>query len=497
MILYLLKSILCLGIFLLVYFLFLEKEKMHRFNRWYLLGSIVFACLVPLVNFTVTQDLSPVLQRNYFAILNQPANVVPQQVFTPSSVSTVAPVDYIFPVALIVYALVFLVLLVRFVRNIYRLLSTASKNKTISYRGADLVLLKENTASYSFLHYIFISDQDYKDSSIEDEIITHELTHVKQKHSWDVIFIELLQIVFWFNPLFVFYKKAIQLNHEYLADEAVIRTHNNVQVYQALLLDKAGWRCRASFTSNFNYSVTKKRLVMMTRSSNRTISFLKKIAVLPLLAIVAFVFSTRTVLAQDKTAGSKKNTEQPANEKWTRAQLPWGVDKTPFTKEGVSPELLAKYKAFEKKFENVKPKTDFPEYSEEEKYQAENIFKQMSRQQQRECQVYFIPPIGPSKAEHPAAADLARWTRSKIYGVLIDGEKIPNEKLAEYTAADFSSFGVGLKLKEEFRKKFGYSYEVLLTTNEAFKKYNAARRADKHFEMVISFTKSPGKNKES
>jgi bla regulator protein BlaR1 len=496
MMLYLLKSILCPGIFLLVYFLFLEKEKMHRFNRWYLLGSILFSCLVPLVNFTVAQEPLPVFQNNYFEILstvNAPATKTP----LPNAPVATEPVSYMLPGLLLAYVLITGILCARFTRNIYRLLVSAAKNQVVIYRNAKLVLLKENVAGYSFLNYIFISETDYLNRSIEDEIITHELTHVTQKHSWDLIFIELLQTFFWFNPMFIFYKKAIQLNHEYLADEAVINTHKNVLAYQALLLDKASYRCTTGFTSSFNYSVTKKRLVMMTRSSNRKISLLKQIAVLPLLAAAVFTFSTRTVLAQDQTAGSKKSTAKSAETKSNWAQLPWATDKTPFTNDGIPPDLLAKYKAFEKRFENMQPKTDFPDYSEQEKNQMEEIFKKMSRQQQKECRVYFMPPIGPSRVERPAETDLNRWTKSKIYGVLIDGEKISNEKLSQYSAADFSSFGVGLKLKEEFRKKFGYSYEVLLTTNEAFKKYNAARRADKHFQMVISFTRAAEKNKES
>jgi beta-lactamase regulating signal transducer with metallopeptidase domain len=86
----------------------------------------------------------------------------------------------------------------------------------------------------------------------------HEFTHVKEKHSRDVIFIELLQTIFWFNPMLIFYKKAIQLNHEYLADEAVVRVYDNVPAYQLLLLDKTAYDCNAYLTSNFNYSVTKK-----------------------------------------------------------------------------------------------------------------------------------------------------------------------------------------------------------------------------------------------
>jgi hypothetical protein len=83
----------------------------------------------------------------------------------------------------------------------------------------------------------------------------------------------------------------------------------------------------------------------------------------------------------------------------------------------------------------------------------EAIFKKMSKEQQQSCQVYFIPPIGPSRAEHPKDTDLNRWAKSKIYGVLIDGEPVSKEDLAKYSSADFSDFSVGLKLNEEWRKE--------------------------------------------
>jgi bla regulator protein BlaR1 len=498
MIAYFLKSILCLGIFLLVYLLFLEKEKMHRFNRWYLLGTILFAFFVPLVGFEVTQDSLPVLLNNYFVVHGSHAgtNLPVQAVSAPIS-SAGAPADYFSTLLLAVYSLVTIMLLARFARNLYRILASVSANKTVYARGVKLVLLEERTASYSFLNYIFISEEDYANKEIEEELITHELTHIQQKHSWDIIFIEFLQIVFWFNPVLFLYKKAIQLNHEYLADEAVISTHRNVPAYQSLLLDKAGYHRAARLSSSFNYSVTKKRLVMMTKTHNRTMVLLKKLAVLPLLACAIVIFSTRTVVAQEKIPASPAQVveqKQPGKQKGQWMQAAWG--KIPFTKEGVSAGDLAKYRAFEKKFGNLKPKSDFPEITEEEKHRMEAIFKKMSKEQQQSCQVYFIPPIGPSRAEHPKDTDLNRWAKSKIYGVLIDGEPVSKEDLAKYASADFSDFSVGLKLNEEWRKKKGYSYEVLLTTNDAFKKYNADRRADKHFQMAISFTKGTDKVKE-
>ncbi len=328
MTLYILKSILCLAILLLVYLLFLEKEKMHRFNRWYLLVSIVFACLVPLVSFEVKGQSLPILQDNYFEVITSGYNTA-----TSPAVSVKENTGYIIPALLIIYALTTSLLLIRFSTNIYRLLSRAAKNKTIMYQGARLVLLKEKTASHSFLNNIFISEEDYADQSIEEELIAHELTHVRERHSWDVIFIELLQTVFWFNPLFIFYKKAIQLNHEYLADDAVIKTYENVPAYQYLLLDKASCNNQTYLTSNFNYSVTKKKISYDDENTNQARAILKKLAVLPILAGALFVFSSKIVLAQDKP----------------RAVVCKPVD-VPSTQDGISVQELNEYNAIVKKY---------------------------------------------------------------------------------------------------------------------------------------------------
>ena len=122
----------------------------------------------------------------------------------------------------------------------------------------------------------FINKDDYETKNIEKELFTHELTHVTQKHTLDVIILELVQVIFWINPLFIILKKAIQLNHEFLADETVINKHKNTSQYQHLLLNKAAWKNEYYLASNLNYSLTKKRLKMMTTQSSQSKIFAEK-----------------------------------------------------------------------------------------------------------------------------------------------------------------------------------------------------------------------------
>ncbi len=126
-----------------------------------------------------------------------------------------------------------------------------------------------------------------------------------------MIFIELLQTIFWFNPLFILYKKAIQLNHEYLADDAVIKHCDDIPAYQYLLLDKSLLRNHIVLSSPFNYSVTKKRLVMMTKKYDQQSVLFKKLCMIPLFALVILVFSTRQIIAQQTKEPVKNAAVQP------------------------------------------------------------------------------------------------------------------------------------------------------------------------------------------
>jgi hypothetical protein len=186
-----------------------------------------------------------------------------------------------------------------------------------------LILVEEKTLPHTFLSSIFINFEDYNNRNIEDELYTHELVHVNQKHTLDILFIEFLKVIFWFNPLLIFYKKAIQLNHEFLADEEIVKTYNNVPFYQNLLLQKGSGNKTIYLASNMNYSVTKKRLIMMTKSTSQKIAVLKKIAIIPILAGLIYFFCVE-VVAQEKIINvnsQEKNTEITNKDKRARGIL--------------------------------------------------------------------------------------------------------------------------------------------------------------------------------
>ena len=280
---FLIKSTITLFVLLAVYYLFLEKEKIHVFNRFYLLFSLVFSMVIPFITIEVIQEIAqPTVNPGNIQILQGSAVILEETNYLEIGLWSL-------------YAAVTLVLAVRFFSNIIKISSKMKLNTPIEYKNAKLILVPEKTLPHTFLNTIFINKTEYNNRQIEAELYTHELTHVTQKHTLDILFIELLKTVFWFNPIFIFYKKAIQLNHEFLADENVVTSYNNVPFYQSLLLSKANENQTFYLASNLNYLITKKRLLMMTKTTSKNISILKKMAIAPVLAVLLFSLCTETV----------------------------------------------------------------------------------------------------------------------------------------------------------------------------------------------------------
>jgi hypothetical protein len=280
MILYFLKSAICLALLLAFYHLVLEKEKMHTFNRFYLLGSVLFSFLAPLyiIYSEATIAIEPILRVQKIYPLEN--NIIEESInYTKIFAS--------------IYLLVSSILLIRFGRKLFMIINKIRENTKVKYQKAKLVLVDDKILPHTFWNYIFINKSDYENQKIEQELFTHELTHVAQKHTLDILILEVVQILFWVNPFFILLKKAVQLNHEFIADERVINQHKNTFQYQHLLVNKAAWKNDYYLASNLNYSLTKKRLLMMTTQSSSTKILLKKLAVIPFLTGLIFLFAER------------------------------------------------------------------------------------------------------------------------------------------------------------------------------------------------------------
>ena len=278
------------------YHLLLEREKMHRFNRYYLLSALIFSLMIPSVSLPVANET-----------LVETINLLPLQL----GQQQIADSGQAFwpMVLIIVYLAVAIVLAIRFAINIAAFVKKIKANQKAELGNAKLVLLNEKVLPHTFLKYIFINKTEYDNKRIESELYAHELTHVNQKHTLDILFVEALKVVLWFNPLLYLYKKAIQLNHEFLADEHVVAETGDVVPYQNLLLNKASHAYSVALASNLNFSITKKRFIMMTKNTSRLQLLVRQIAVLPVVAALFLISCSENTSTNDNEITTKNSDE--------------------------------------------------------------------------------------------------------------------------------------------------------------------------------------------
>lgn len=287
MLMYLLKMIACSAAFYGLYALLFRNEKMLVFNRFYLIASLLLSFIIPLISFTLYVNYSV---NDTVAKISQPVNTAPH--WMDYGMITLAPIFIIGST----------LMLVRFIRNLLDLRRrTRNSYRLPDFKGAKLMLLHEPIVPHSFLNTIFLNTDEYKNRHIEAEVMEHELAHVQQKHSWDILLIELVQIFCWFNPVIYLYKRSIKINHELLADAAVIKKLGDVRSYQAILLQRAVAQSTLALASSFNFSTTKKRMIMLTKKTNPYQGWARSITALPMLAILIFLLAERSY-AQQKDA---------------------------------------------------------------------------------------------------------------------------------------------------------------------------------------------------
>ena len=309
MIIYLVKSIFLLGLLFGIYKLLMESEKMHRFNRFFLLFALVFGLTAPLISFEIQPErsIAGIKMQMMERVVNAPAEAVSrsveplitprQEVLPKANITPVTPeskpgwsvstLDVLFGM----YGLITLFLLIRFTSGLIEIRNKIKAGSHKKLEHATLVLLDEPITPQSFLDYIFLEKQQFETGAIEPEILNHELTHVRQFHSLDVFLVEFLKVIFWFNPLMYLFKHAIQLNHEFLADEAVVRSGSAISDYQELLIRVSAGSASLKTTSSINFSLTKKRLKMMGKSISKVKVGAVWLFLLPLSAALVIVFS--------------------------------------------------------------------------------------------------------------------------------------------------------------------------------------------------------------
>jgi bla regulator protein BlaR1 len=494
MITYLVNSTLCSGLLLAAYHLLLKNKAMYHFNRFYLLAGILFSLLVPLIvvrhNIALLPSIVPIQTK--IVTQNHFVSATPIRSELPSA----EPIDYRLYTCVLIYAVVTFLLIFRLIRNLYSIYLTLSRHKKISFRSAQLVLIKECLTPHTFLNNIFLNEEDYHHQLVEAGVLHHELAHARQWHSVDIILVELVQAFFWFNPFFFLYRSDIKVNHEFIADAAVLNTDEDLAAYQSLLFNKAAQLQSLPITSQFNYSITKKRLIMMTKTTSSTTAWLTRLALVPVIGAAFMLFCNKTEAQQDpanKRSIQVHNPAKPAmsDKKVLVGTMDWPnprANEYPSTKEGISSALMKEYISYEKKYaaRRLPPNKTITKPDQE---RLEQIYQQMSRAQQKDRAIIFAYPPPPAEGSHVSPAELASWNDPFVYGVWIDGKRIKNSELKEHNPDQFNMISFS-RLTERAVKHDKFHYQIELMTLDYYKKYRENAIANKNNSMIIFHIKS-------
>lgn len=474
---YLIKSILCSAIIWSVYKIALEPVRIHRFKRFFLLGGLIASFIIPALTFTVHS--TPAYISEIF-ITHEDISVLPAE---PEPVQTAVnggiSASHILGC---IYIAIAVVIFFCFVRSMISVFSETKRSKGTAYMNCRLIEIDSKHAPYTILRNIFIP----KDERLNNEILTHEVAHARQLHSIDIIFIELLQVMFWFNPMLILYKKAIRLNHEFLADEYVVSNHINIARYQALLIGYSTHTGNYGIASHFNYLTIKKRLTMMTKKKSRTGMIFSISSVLSMSIILVFVFSNK-VTAKDSNVSTAVTTEVSEE-----AQS-----------KGAAKEMMDEYehianKAIEKG-ESEKGhryrRVNRGALSESDVARMKEIFLSMSAEQRDQLEDFTFArrqqrPI----SDPPSQEEFESWKNPDKYGVWLNWVRIDNSELDKYTNKDIG-YSISSRLAKNATNYGKHEFQLDILTVDFIKAQNEEAAADTDIYLYIKSPKELEKHR--
>jgi TonB family protein len=289
----------------------MRNDNAHRTGRFYLLFSIFSAFITPLINFNI-----PVLSTNKYLMQLEEVVITPNQL-----TETISDNNNLFQIFSIIYIYVAGIFLLRFLFQISYLVWMIHKFGVEKRDGLMIVKTNRKNSAFSFFNYVFLGsnyihqDQVYK-------ILAHERIHFRQFHSIDLIILELLTILQWFNPFVWMVKHSFRNLHEYLADEAVLNSGVSKTDYQKMLMNQTFGINYNFLTNSFNHSLIKRRFIMMSKVKKNKQLALKVMLILPVsISILLFlsISFTPRIIAQDtgkvsETKSEIKKADQPQEE---------------------------------------------------------------------------------------------------------------------------------------------------------------------------------------
>lgn len=434
LLLYILKSTICLILFYLGFKALLSNDTFFRFNRWVLLGGIGICMLLPVIKIQTSEPL--LIQQPIIHLEKMIAGEETVAIHLPDNNSGVdiTPVtgparmiDWGQIIALLYWAGVVFCLMTTLLsfRKMFVLIRSGRKLQQGRYT---LIIVPSCVSPFSWGRYIILSEEDYE--KYPDEILTHEMMHLKSHHSIDLLFMECILWLHWFNPAIWLLKRELKDIHEYQADKGVLTLGIDATKYQLLLVKKAVGSSLYTLANSFNHNKIKKRITMMLKGKSNNWARLKLLLLVPVGLIVLNAFARPEVNRQLETLVQSKDKETPPEEQqdmksFFKTELDSYMKKVEPQTQFEPDEIIA----FMKK--NTEPKdlfinakgdvllnNDFANYKEKEQFLAK--LQDLFEKSKKPVSFYFLIDINTPEEATEAVLHLVKEAfdkRQKVVGV--------------------------------------------------------------------------------
>ena len=286
-VIFFLKSVISSGVLLGYYWLALRNKMFHQYNRFYLLATLIISIALPFFDlhfFSIEQEVLPDLS----TFSHTPVSITTSQL--PDSFNW-------FNILLAASVSVTAIMLLMLLRNIAWIYQLKYRHEVIKMRGFDLIETNVKQAPFSFLNNLFWRSDISMYEKNGKKIFTHEITHIREKHTYDKLFSQVVLCFFWINPFYWLIQKELNIIHEFIADSKSIQQGDTQSFAEMLLQSHNEGRYLNPFHSFFNSSI-KRRIIMITTSKNARYSYLRRVCALPILLSATFLVSFKIVNAQ-------------------------------------------------------------------------------------------------------------------------------------------------------------------------------------------------------
>lgn len=361
---YLLKSVTVLSIFYVVYYLFLRKDTLFTAKRHYLLGGILASLFLPFLEFTRTiyKEATVVEMIPFSEVIPSSAQII-DQTQDPFIINW-------WQLALIVYVIGVLVMGVRLLIQIYSLLKLIQTYPSEKINGFNFIKTDKKISPFSFFKYIVYNPSLHTKEELQ-MILKHEQVHVSQWHSIDIIVANVVRVLQWVNPFSWYYKKSLEENLEFIADNETALQVPSKKQYQLTLVKASSPMYPPALTTQFYQSFIKKRIIMLNKNTSKRRNIWKLSIVLPVLALFLWSFNVKEVVEYKEVTSPKINVDQAE----TTKNITDGTD--PTVKQ--EPVTTNKAPLKESRISKVSVNTDYERKSEENSIANETQAKDVLR----------------------------------------------------------------------------------------------------------------------